>query len=90
MFQENLFLEVVEGFDAWVFGGIAKLFFDAEELVVFGNTIGSGHGTSLDLAGVESNDEVSDGGIFGFTGTVGDDAGPAISHGTLAGIKGFG
>ena len=71
-------------------GVFTKLFFDAEELVVLGHTVGTGSGTGLDLSSVDGNGEVSDGRIFGFTGTVGDHAGIAVCLGKADRVKGFG
>ena len=39
-FVARLFAEVY-GFDSEEFGGLAQLFFDAEELVVFGDAVGA-------------------------------------------------
>ena len=50
----------------------AKLFLDTEELVVFGDAVGATEGAGLDLATVGCNCDISDGGVFGFTGTVGE------------------
>lgn len=63
---------VSKGFDAKELGFFTKLFFDTKELVVFGHTVGTGSGTSLDLSGVDGDGEVGDGSIFGFARTVGD------------------
>ena len=45
---------------------IAEHFFNAQQLVVFANTVGSGKRTGLDLSGVGRDSNVGDGGIFGF------------------------
>ena len=39
-------------------------------MVIFGETIGAGKRTSLDLQGIGGDGDIGDGGIFGFTGTV--------------------
>ena len=88
-FWSRLFVEA-EGFDAWVDGVFAKLLFDAEELVVLGNTLGAVWSTGLDLTSVESNDKVSDGDVFGLAGTVGDDGGPTSVLRHLNGVDGLG
>ncbi len=51
-------------------GLFAELFFDAEELVVLGDAIGTGGRAGLDLAAVGGNGNVGDGGVFGFAGAV--------------------
>ena len=56
---------VVESCEAGIYGAVAQRFLDAEQLVVFGNTLGPGRRTGLDLAGVQSNCQVSDSGVFG-------------------------
>ena len=61
---------VVESFLSTVFSNFAEFFFDSHQLVVLGDTVSTAHGTCLDLAGVDTNYEVSDCSIFGFTGTV--------------------
>lgn len=81
---------VLEGLEAKVFSLIAKFFFDAEKLVVLCHTVSSGSRTGLDLASVDGNGQVSDGGIFGFTGSVGDHAGIAVGLGKTDGVKSLG
>ncbi len=65
---------------------IAKLFLDAEELVVLSNALSAVRSTGLDLASVQSDDEVGDRGVRGLAGTVRDDSGPA---GVLGHLDGF-
>ena len=48
---------------AKVLGFVAKAFFDAHELVVFADAVGTAGGAGLDKAGVESHDEVGNGGV---------------------------
>ena len=60
----------VESAHARVASAVAKLLFDPEKLVVLCNTLGSARCACLDLAGVESNCEVSDSCIRCFTGAV--------------------
>ena len=50
---------------------LSELFLDSEKLVILRDTLGSGRGTRLDLAGVEGYGEVCTGRICGLTGTVG-------------------
>ena len=42
----------VEGTEAGVLGSTAEFFLDAEQLIVFCNTLCSGRSTGLDLAGI--------------------------------------
>ena len=46
---------VVESCEARVYGAVAQLLLDAEQLVVLGDALGSGRSAGLDLAGVQSN-----------------------------------
>ena len=41
-------------------GGRAQFFFDAEELIVFGDAVGARSGARLDLPGTHGDDEVGD------------------------------
>ena len=81
---------VIESREAGIYSAVAELLLDAEQLVVLGDTLGPGRGTGLDLAGVQGNCEISDGGVFGLTGTVGCNSGHAglVSH--LDGLEGLG
>ena len=76
-----MLLAEVYGFYAEEFGGLAQLFFDAEELVVFGDAVGAGGGAGFDLAGACAYGEVGDKGVFGFAAAVADDAGVAEAAG---------
>ncbi len=71
-------------------GAVAEFFFDAEELVVFGDAVAAGGGAGFDLAAVGGDGDVGDGGVFGFAGAVGEDRGVAVAHGELDGFEGFG
>ena len=68
----------------------AELFLDTEELVVFRDAVGAAEGTGLDLATVGRNRDISDGGVFGFTGTVGEDGGIAGFLGHFNRVEGLG
>ena len=59
---------------------------DTEEGVVLRDTLRAGGSTSLDLAGTEGNDEVSDDGVLGLTGTVRDHDTPAVGLSELSAI----
>ena len=50
---------------------LSELFLDSEKLVILRDTLGSGRGTRLDLAGVEGNSEICDGRICGLAGAMG-------------------
>jgi hypothetical protein len=48
----------------------SKFFFNTQKLVVFRKTFRSARGTCLDLSGAETNSQVGNVGIFGFSGSV--------------------
>ena len=52
---------------------LSEFFLDSEKLVILRDTLGSGRGTRLDLAGVEGYGEVCNSRICGLAGTVGGD-----------------
>jgi hypothetical protein len=78
--------EVVAGVD----GLVTELLLDTEDLVELGETLGTGRGTGLDLAGTETDNDVGDGDVLGLTGTVGDHDTPASGEGVLGGVDGLG
>ena len=80
----------LESVDAGVNSAVAQLLLDAEQLVVLCNTLGTAGSTGLDLAGVQSNSQVGDGGVLGLAGTVRGDSSVAslVSH--LDGLQGLG
>ena len=51
-------------------GRCPQFFFDADELVVFGESIAARHGTALNLAAVYTDNEIGDKCILGLTGAV--------------------
>jgi len=67
-----------------------ELLLDAEDLVELGKTLGTGRGTGLDLAGAETDGDISDGDILSLTGAVGDHDTPAVGVGILSGLNGLG
>ena len=69
---------------------VAKFLFDAEELVVFRDTVGTAHRTGLDLAGVGGHRDVGDGGVLGFTRAVRDHRGVAVFLGEFDRVEGLG
>ena len=76
-------LEWIGKGDGWVGFG------DTHKFVVFGDALGATHGTGFDLASAETDDEVRDGGVFGFAGTVRDDGSETISFGEIDRFDGF-
>jgi hypothetical protein len=82
--------QVVESFATGIGGGIAEIFLDPQQLVVLGDTVGTGQRTGLDLAGIEANGDIGDGAVFGFTGAMRDHRGVASALGHFNGSKGFG
>ena len=65
----KLLLDEFEVF-AEVLGLVGEGLFDAHKLVVFADAVGAAGAAGLDEAGVESDDEVGDGGVLGFAGAV--------------------
>ena len=72
------------------YGVAAEFLFDAEELVVFGEAVGAGEGAGLDLAHVEGDGDVGDGGVFAFAGAVAEDGGVTVAFGEFDSVEGFG
>src|SRR5690606_38308607 len=68
---------------------VADDFFDAQQLVVLGNAIGTAQGAGLDLASGGGNRQVGDGGVFGFAGTVRNHRRVTGGLGHLDGVEGF-
>lgn len=52
---------------------LSELFLDSEKLVILRDTLGSGRGTCLDLAGVEGYSQVCDGCVRSLAGAMGGD-----------------
>lgn len=75
---------------ASVFGASSQLFFDAENLIVFGQTFGAAGSTGLDLTSGQANNQVGNEGILSLTGTMGDHGAPAILFGQQMGLNGLG
>ena len=89
---EDYNLQVDRGTEvlASVDGVLTELLLDAEDLVELGKTLGTGRSTGLDLAGTETDSNVSNGDILGLTGAVGDHDTPAVGVGVLGGLDGLG
>src|SRR5713226_1357295 len=71
-------------------GGGAKFFFDAKELIVFGNAVGAAGGAGFDLAGGGGDGEIGDEGVLGFAGAMGNDGVVAGFACQFDGVDGFG
>lgn len=63
---------------------------NTEKRVVLRDTLRTGRGTGLDLAGAEGDDEVGDDGVLSLAGTVGDHDTPAVGLRELSGLDGLG
>ena len=79
-----------QGFAAGEAGGAAEGFFDAQELVVFGDAVGAGGGAGFDLAGAHGDYEIGEEGVFGFAAAMGDDGGVVGLASHFDGFDGFG
>ena len=88
--DKSKLLVEAEGLDARIDRVSAKIFFDAEKLIVLRDPLGAVGGASLDLASVKGNHEVGDRGILGLAAAVADDGGIAGVLGHLDRIDGFG
>lgn len=77
--------EAVAGED----GLVAKLLLDTEDLVELGKALGTGRGTSLDLASAKTDNNVGNGDILGLSGSVRDHDTPASAEGILGGLDGL-
>ncbi len=77
---------MLQGAPAGVSGCIAEFSFDPQKLIVFGNPVRSCWSAGLDLAHIQRDSQVSDGGILGLPGAVGGHRPPAIA---VAGFHGF-
>ena len=75
---------------ASVDGVVTKLLLDTEDLVELGETLGTGRGTSHDLAGAETNDDVGNGDILGLTRAVRNHDTPAGTESVLGSLDGLG
>jgi len=58
--------QVVKDIAAIEYGDVVQLVLDAQQLVVFADSIGTTQGTSFDLAGIGGNRQVGDSRILGF------------------------
>src|SRR5437762_14019045 len=60
-----------------------------KKLVVLGDAVGAAGGAGLDLPGGGRDGEISDEGVLGFSGAVGNDGVVASFAGQLDGVDGF-
>ena len=77
----NYLLKTRESAAASVDCGVAEVLFDAQQLVVLSNALVASRSTGLDLATVETDSQVSDGGVLSLTGAV-------RHHGIVTGVVG--
>ena len=82
--------KVVESVHAQVLSALSEVILDAEKLVVLSNTLGTSRCTSLDLTSVGCNNKVSNGGVLGLTGTVGNNCGVTCALSHLDSLEGLG
>src|SRR5438128_1389698 len=72
-----------------ILGLFGKLFFNSQELVVFGDAIAAGGGAGFDLAAVGGDGEIGDGGVLGFAGAMREDRAVAVANGEVDGGESF-
>src|SRR3546814_9504267 len=82
--------QIIEGVTAGIRGHFSKLFFDTEQLVVFGHAVGTRQRTRLDLHSIGGHGNIGNRGIFGFARAVGNDRGITGRLGPFNGGKRFG
>ncbi len=67
--RDNVFAhasaQVIKGGATRVAGDVTQIFFDAQQLVVFGHAVRATQGAGLDLSGIGANGNVGDGRVFG-------------------------
>src|SRR5690606_38029270 len=68
----------------------AQLLFNAQQLVVLGDAVGTAQGAGLDLTGGSAYGQVGNGAVLGFTRTVGNYRGVTGGLGHLDGFQGLG
>src|SRR5699024_8371333 len=84
------FLEARESGAARVDCCAFQVALDAEQLVVLRHALGAGRGTGLDLAAIQSDGQVSDGGVLGLAGAVGHHGAVAVAVCQFHGVEGLG
>ena len=80
--RDRLLFDGEERVLAEILRDLVQLLLDAEQLIVLRNAVGAAGSTSLDLAGVQRDGDVGNGGILGLAGTMGDNSGVtgAVRH----------
>ena len=68
----------------------AKLFLNADELVVFGDAVGAAERAGLDLAGIRCHGDIGDRRIFGFAGAMANDRRVFVFLGEFDGVERLG
>lgn len=71
-------------------GIFVERFFDAQELIIFGDTFRAGETAAFDESAISRDAEICDEGIFGFADAVTDDGGQAVSLRDAYGVERFG
>nr|pir phosphopyruvate hydratase - Deinococcus radiodurans (strain R1) [Deinococcus radiodurans] len=71
-------------------GSVAELVFDAQQLVVLGDTVRAAGRAGLDLPGVGRHSEVGDKGVFGLARAVADDGAVVVALGEFDGVHALG
>src|SRR5690554_1468459 len=76
--------------DSGIIGDLVELFFDAQKLVIFGDSIRARQASGLDLTGTGGDRKAGDEGIFGLAGAMADYAGIAGARRQIDGIERLG
>lgn len=70
-----------------ILGLVSQLLFDAEYLVVLGQTLRAAWSPSLDLACAQANDQVSNESVFGFATAVGHHGSPPVGFSKVVPVR---
>ena len=68
-------------------GTWTQLFFNSQELIVFGESLRSTRGSSFDLSGAKTYHQVRDEGVLRLSGSVGHHHAPTSLHGHVASLS---
>lgn len=71
-------------------GSAAELLLDTQDLVVLAQSLGAAWGASLDLTGRQSDDQVSDEGVFSLAGAMRHHGAPSVLLGQQVSVDGLG
>src|SRR6188768_3198566 len=74
----SILIQLIENLPSRIPSGIAEVLFDPQKLVVFCDAVGSAKTAGFDLAGVHSDGEVGNEGVFRFSGTMRNNGGHVI------------